>query len=345
MIDVNRDGEVWVFAEQHGGKLEDTPIELMSKARHLADTLGVKLAVALLGDNVKELGTKLIQHGADKVYLAEHPQLGIYQTNSYAKVMCNLIHKHKPQIVLYGATIAGRDLAPRIASAIKAGLTADCTDLQIGDHETAKDKKLHKNLLFQIRPAFGGNIIATIINLDRWPQMATVREGVMVPAEPDTKRKGKIVEEKVQLTEQDLPLKILAEQKRRKKVDLKAARIIVAGGAGLGNKDNFKLIWDLANCLGAAPAATRAAVDLGFIDHDHQVGQTGTTVRPSLYIAVGISGQIQHQAGMSQSQKIVAVNSDPDAPIFNIAHYKIVGDLNAVVPLMIKTIKEKGIKD
>jgi len=343
MIDVNRDGEVWVFAEQHGGKLEDTPIELMSKARHLADTLGVKLAVALLGDNVKELGTKLIQHGADKVYLAEHPQLGIYQTNSYAKVMCNLIHKHKPQIVLYGATIAGRDLAPRIASAIKAGLTADCTDLQIGDHETAKDKKLHKNLLFQIRPAFGGNIIATIINLDRWPQMATVREGVMVPAEPDTKRKGKIVEEKVQLTEQDLPLQILAEQKRRKKVDLKAARIIVAGGAGLGNKDNFKLIWDLANCLGAAPAATRAAVDLGFIDHDHQVGQTGTTVRPSLYIAVGISGQIQHQAGMSQSQKIVAVNSDPDAPIFNIAHYKIVGDLNAVIPMMIKAIREKSI--
>jgi electron transfer flavoprotein alpha subunit len=345
MIDVNRKGEVWVFAEQHGGKLEDTPIELMSKARHLADTLGVELAAALLGDNVKELGTKLIQHGADKVYLAEHPQLGAYQTNSYAKVMYDLIHKHKPQIVLYGATVAGRDLAPRIASATKAGLTADCTDLQIGDHETAKDKKLHKNLLFQIRPAFGGNIIATIINLDRWPQMATVREGVMVPAEQDAKRKGEIIEEDVQLTEQDLPLQILAEQKRRKKVDLKAARIIVAGGAGVGSKDNFKLIWDLANCLGAAPAATRAAVDLGFIDHDHQVGQTGTTVRPSLYIAIGISGQIQHQAGMSQSQKIVAVNSDPEAPIFNIAHYKIVGDLNTVVPMMIKAVKEKGIKE
>jgi electron transfer flavoprotein alpha subunit len=345
MIDVNRKGEVWVFAEQHGGKLEDTPIELMSKARHLADTLGVELAATLLGDNVKALGTKLIHHGADKVYLAEHPLLGTYQTNSYAKVMYDLIHKHEPQIVLYGATVAGRDLAPRIASATKAGLTADCTDLQIGDHETARDKKLHKNLLFQIRPAFGGNIIATIINLDRWPQMATVREGVMVPAEEDKKRKGKIVEEKVQLTEQDLPLQILAEQKRQKKVDLKAARIIVAGGAGLGSKDNFKLIWDLANCLGAAPAATRAAVDLGYIDHDHQVGQTGTTVRPGLYIAVGISGQIQHQAGMSQSQKIVAVNSDPDAPIFNIAHYKIVGDLNTVVPMMIKAIKEKGIKE
>ncbi len=345
MIDVNREGEVWVFAEQHYGRLEDTPIELMSKARHLADTLGVKLAAALLGDNIKSLGAELIQHGADKVYLAEHPQLGTYQTNSYAKVMYDLIHKHKPQIVLYGATIAGRDLAPRIASATKAGLTADCTDLQIGDHETAKDKKLHKNLLFQIRPAFGGNIIATIINLDRWPQMATIREGVMAPAEPDPRRKGRIVEEKIQLNEHDLPVQILAEQKRPKKVDLKAARIIVAGGAGVGSRDNFKLIWDLANCLGAAPAATRAAVDLGFIDHDHQVGQTGTTVRPSLYIAVGISGQIQHQAGMSQSRKIIAVNSDPDAPIFNIAHYKIVGDLNTVVPMIIKAVREKGIKE
>ncbi len=345
MIEVNREGEVWVFAEQHNGKLEDTPIELMSKARHLADTLGVKLAAAVLGNNVKDLATKLIHYGADKVYLADDPLLSAYQTNSYAKVMYNLIHKHEPQIVLYGATIAGRDLAPRIASAAKAGLTADCTDLQIGDHQTIKDKKLHKNLMFQIRPAFGGNIIATIINLDRWPQMATVREGVMPAPEADTTHSGEIVKEKVQLSQQELPLEILDEHKCPKKVDLKAARIIVAGGAGVGSKDNFKLIWDLANCLGAAPAASRAAVDLGFIDHDHQVGQTGTTVRPSLYIAVGISGAIQHQAGMSQSQKIVAINNDPDAPIFGIAHYKIIGDLNEVVPLMIKSIKEKGIKD
>lgn len=345
MIEVNRKGEVWVFAEQHDGQLEDTPVELMSKARSLANTLGVKLAALLAGDGVKDLTTKLIQYGADKVYLAEHPLLKTYQTNSYAKVIYELIHKHKPQIVLYGATVAGRDLAPRIASATRAGLTADCTDLQIGDHTTAKDKKLHKNLLFQIRPAFGGNIVATIINPERWPQMATVREGVMPMTEPDVKRKGQIVEEKVTLAQSDLPLEILEEHKRPKKVDLKAARIIVAGGAGVGSKDNFKLIWDLANCLGAAPAATRAAVDLGFIDHDHQVGQTGTTVRPSLYIAVGISGAIQHQAGMSQSQKIVAINNDPEAPIFNIAHYKIIGNLNKVVPMMIKDIKEKGIKE
>ncbi|MDD5327355.1 MAG: electron transfer flavoprotein subunit alpha/FixB family protein [Phycisphaerae bacterium] len=345
MIDVNRQGEVWVFAEQHNGHLEDTPIELMSKARRLADTLGVKLAAAVLGNGAKDIAAKLIHYGADKVYLAEHPLLGVYQTNSYAKVIYDLIHKYQPQIVLYGATVAGRDLAPRVASAAKAGLTADCTDLQIGDHQAGKDGETHKNLLFQIRPAFGGNIIATIINYDRWPQMATVREGVMPMPEPDTGRKGEIIVEKVQLSQQELPLEILEEHKRPKKVNLKAARVIVAGGAGVGSKDNFKLIWDLANCLGAAPAATRAAIDMGFIDSDHQVGQTGTTVRPSLYIAVGVSGAIQHQAGMSGSQKIIAINNDPDAPIFQIAHYKILGDLNVVVPKIIKTLKEKSIKE
>ncbi len=343
MANVNRPGEVWVFAEQHNGQLEDTPLELLGKARRLADTLSVKLAAILLGDNVKELATKLTHYGADKVYLVEHPLLTAYQATSFAKVMSGLINKHKPQIVLYGATTTGRDLAPRIASAIKAGLTADCTDLQIGDHTTAADKKLHKNLLFQIRPAFGGNIIATIINLERWPQMATVREGVMPMPAPDVTRRGEIITESVKLTAQDLPLEILQEHKRPKKVNLKAARIIVAGGAGVGSKESFELIWDLANCLGAAPAGSRAAVDLGFIDSDHQVGQTGTTVRPALYIAVGISGAIQHQAGMSQSQKIIAINNDPDAPIFNISHYKIAGDLNKVVPLMIKAIKEKPI--
>jgi electron transfer flavoprotein alpha subunit len=344
MIEVNRQGEVWVFAEQHGGRLEDTPLELMSKARHLADTLQVKLAAVLLGDEVASLGAKLVQHGADKVYLVEDKALGTYQTNSYARTIFDLIHRHKPQIVLYGATVAGRDLAPRIASAAKAGLTADCTDLQIGDHTTAKDGAVHRNLLFQIRPAFGGNIIATIINYDRWPQMATVREGVMPMPQPEARRRGEIVRESIKPANGDLPLEILEEHTRPKKVDLKAARVIVAGGAGVGSRDNFKLVWDLANCLGAAPGATRAAVDLGFIDHDHQVGQTGTTVRPSLYIAVGISGAIQHQAGMAQSQKIVAINNDPDAPIFNVAHYRIVGDLNDVVPRMIKAIKEKGVK-
>lgn len=344
MIDVNRQGEVWVFAEQHNGSLEDTPLELLSRARRLADILAVPLGVILPGNKAKPLAERLIHCGADKVYLAEHPLLERYQATSYARVIYDLIHKHKPQIVLYGATVTGRDLAPRIASAAKAGLTADCTDLQIGDHTTS-DGHLHNNLLFQIRPAFGGNIIATIINFDRWPQMATVREGVMPMPTPNPERKGKIISEKVHLSENDLPLEILEEHTRPKKVNLKAARIIVAGGAGVGSKENFRLIWNLANCLGAAPAGTRAAVDLGFIDHDHQVGQTGTTVRPSLYIAVGISGAIQHQAGMHQSRKIVAINNDPQAPIFDVAHYKIVGDLNEIVPKMIKAVKEKEFKE
>ena len=341
MIGVNKKGEVWVFAEQHYGKLEDTGLELMSRGRELADQLGVKLGVMLLGDKVKSMVDKLYHYGADSVYLAEHPLLEHYQTKGYSRVICEMIHKHEPQIVLYGATACGRDLAPHIASAVKAGLTADCTDLQIGRHEIKKTGEKFENLLMQIRPAFGGNIIATIINYDRWPQMATVREGVMPMPEPDGNRKGQLIEEKVSLTQDDLPLAILQEHLQEKKVNLKASRVIVAGGAGVGSKDNFKLIYDLANCLGAAPGATRAAIDLGFIDRDHQIGQTGTTVRPSLYIAAGISGAIQHQAGMSDSQKIIAINNDPDAPIFGVAHYKIVGDLNNVIPMMVKAIKEK----
>jgi electron transfer flavoprotein alpha subunit len=339
MISVNRKGDVWVFAEQHDGKLEDIGLELLGRARMLADSLGVKAAAVLIGDEVKPLAEKLCHYGADKIYILEHPLLEHYQANSYSRVIYDLVHKNKPQIMIYGATPCGRDLAPRVASATKAGLTADCTDLQIGDHE---DKNVvHKNLLFQIRPAFGGNIIATIINYNRWPQMATVREGVMPMPEPITVRKHEIVIEKVHVSQDDLPLEILNERKREKKVNLKASRIVVSGGAGVGSKENFRLIWDLANALGAAPGATRAAVDLGFIDRDHQVGQTGTTVRPSLYVAVGISGAIQHQAGMSGSQKIVAINNDPEAPIFDIAHYKIVGDLNEVVPKMIKAIKAR----
>ena len=339
MISVNPKGEVWVFAEQHEGKLEDIGLELLGRARILGDKLGVKVGAVLIGDEIKSLAEKLCHYGADKVYVLEHPLLEHYQANSYGKVIDDLVHKYQPQIMIYGATACGRDLAPRVASAIKAGLTADCTDLQIGDHES-KDK-MYKNLLLQIRPAFGGNIIATIINYDRWPRMATVREGVMPMPELITARKHEIVAETVHVTHNDLPLEILNEHKREKKVNLKASRIVVSGGAGVGSKENFKLVWDLANALGAAPGATRAAVDLGFIDRDHQVGQTGTTVRPSLYIAIGISGAIQHQAGMSDSQKIIAINNDPQAPIFDIAHYKIVGDLNEIVPKMIKAIKAR----
>jgi electron transfer flavoprotein alpha subunit len=341
MISVNPKGEVWVFAEQHEGKLEDIGLELLGRARMLGDKLGVKVGAVLIGNQIKSLAEKLFHYGADNVYVIENPLLEHYQTNSYSKVIYDLIHKYEPQIMIYGASSCGRDLAPRVASAIKAGLTADCTDLQIGDHENKSEGKVYKNLLLQIRPAFGGNIIATIINYDRWPQMATVREGVMPMPTPDAKRKGQIIAEKITMQKTELPIEILREHKREKKVNLKASRIVVAGGAGVGSKDNFKLVWELANALGAAPGATRAAVDLGFIDRDHQIGQTGTTVRPSLYIAIGISGAIQHQAGMSDSQKIIAINNDPTAPIFDVAHYKIVGDLNEVVPKMIKAIKAR----
>jgi electron transfer flavoprotein alpha subunit len=339
MIEVNRKGEVWIFAEQEAGKLSDVPLELLSKGRELAATLGVPLSAALLGKGVAGLAQGLIARGADKVYLVEDGRLEHYQATGYAKAMCDLIEKHKPQICLFGATAIGRDLAPTVASAMKCGLTADCTDLQIGDHADHATKEEHKNLLLQIRPAFGGNIIATIVNPRRWPQMATVREGVMRLAEADAKRKGQVIREKAGLDGLALPLEFHEVRRRPKKVNLKAARIIVAGGAGMGGKENFRLVWDLANVLGAAAAGSRAAVDLGYIDHDHQVGQTGTTVRPALYIACAISGAVQHRAGMQESAKILAINSDREAPIFSVAHYGIVGDVADVIPRLIKAVR------
>ncbi len=339
MIEVNRQGEVWVFAEAEDGKLSDVPLELMSKGKSLAEKLSVPLAAVLPGKGVRPLADKLVAHGADKVYLVEDDKLSHYQTSGYAKVVCGLISEHKPQVVMYGATPIGRDLAPSVASAMKCGLTADCTDLQIGDHTEPVSKTEHKNLLFQIRPAFGGNIIATIVNYDRWPQMATVREGVMPMTEPDESRKGEIIDCTAKLDGLTLPLEIIESHRREKAVNLKAARIIVAGGAGVGSRENFKLIWDLAGCLGAEVGGSRAAVDLGYVNSDHQVGQTGTTVRPALYIACGISGAVQHRAGMAESAKIIAINTDADAPIFGVAHYGIVGDLNEVLPKMIKAVR------
>ncbi len=341
MIEVNRNGEVWVFAEQIDGKLSDVSLELLGRGRELAQKLSVKLGAVLAGRSVSEAAKELGYYGADRVYMVDNDDLDIYQTNSYTKVICELISKYKPQIMLYGATHIGRDLAPRVASTMRAGLTADCTDLQIDDYTESKSGEVHKNLLQQIRPAFGGNIIATIINYDRWPQMATVREGVMPMPEKDIKRAAEIIAEECYLTAADLPLTIMDRHVAKKKVNLKAARIIVAGGAGVGSKDNFKHIWDLAHVLGGEAAGSRAAVDLGYIDHDHQVGQTGTTVRPALYIAVGISGAIQHVAGMSESARIIAVNNDPEAPIFSVANYGIVGDYQDVLPKMIKAIRAR----
>lgn len=339
---VNRKGEVWVFAEQEDGKLHDVGLELLSKGRELADRLGVKLASCLLGSKVENLAPVLIAHGADKVYLADDSNLSHYQTTSYAKVLIDLVERQEPQIFIIGATPLGRDLAPRCASALKSGLTADCTDLEIGEHTEPRDKQTYTDLLQQIRPAFGGNIIAWIVNFDRWPQMATVREGVMRMPEADASRKGEIVKVDVQLAAEDILLELIERHVAEKRVDLKKARVIVAGGAGIGSKDDFRLLWDLANVLGGAVGASRAAVDNGWIDKDHQIGQTGTTVRPALYIAAGISGAVQHRAGMTESAKILAINSDPHAPIFEVANYGIVADFKEVIPKLIQAIKAKG---
>ena len=342
MIEPNPKGEVWLFAEQEDEHLADTALELCGKARELADRLGVKVGAILLGNNVRELSYLLIARGVDNVYYVHDRRLEYFRTLPYAHATCTLITKHKPQIVLYGATALGRDLAPRIASELRAGLTADCTDLQIGEYTDPKTKKHYTNLLHQIRPAFGGNIIATIINHDRWPQMATVREGVMRLTDGDPGRTGRIIEDQVEFNDLHLAVKLIERHRVPKKVNLKAARIIVAGGGGVGSKANFKLVHDLAGVLGAAVGASRAAIDSDFIGKEHQIGQTGTTVRPALYVACGISGAVQHRAGMEESAKIIALNWDKEAPIFGVAHYGIVGDLNKTIPMMIKAIRERG---
>jgi len=342
MIEPNRQGEVWVYAEQEDGSLNEVALELCGKARQLADELGVGVGAVLPGDDVRPLAQRLIAHGVDNVYVVQDKRLRHYQTGPYSEAICRMIEKHRPQIMIYGATALGRDLAPRVASQMRAGLTADCTDLQISDVTDAKTKVEHKNLLLQIRPAFGGNIIATIVNYDWWPQMATVREGVMAMQSPDDGRTGKIVDESVELDPGLFAVKLIDRHVEPRKVNLKGARVIVAGGGGVGTKENFKLVHELAGAVAGAVGASRAAVDAGLIGKEHQIGQTGTTVRPALYIAVGISGAVQHRAGMEESAKVLAINSDPEAPIFSAAHYGIVGDFREIVPKMIRAIKERG---
>jgi electron transfer flavoprotein alpha subunit len=335
---MGRTREVWVFVEQENCRVVDVSLELLSKARELAEELDGRVVALLLGHGVGELTARIIHQGADVVYVADHAELAIYRTLPYARVVIDLVKEHNPYILLFGATPVGRDLAPRVASACWAGLTADCTGLQIGDF-VHRDEK-YEDLLYQIRPAFGGNIIATIVNPKMHPQMATVREGVMRLGEIDPTRHGTVVAVEPQLEPSDLALEVIARETRLPTCDLKGASIIVAGGAGVGSKENFRLIYELAEMLGAEVGASRAAVDAGYATQEHQVGQTGTTVRPRLYIACGISGAVQHRAGMDQSSKIIAINTDPDAPIFQIAHYKIVGDLNEVIPEMIRALRD-----
>jgi electron transfer flavoprotein alpha subunit len=335
-------GEVWVYAEEDWSELKEIGIELLSKGRELADNLGTRLCSVLIGSKIAKHADVLFEYGADKVYVCDEASLEHYDTVKYAKVMGDLIGEYKPEIVLYGASTQGRDLAPRIASKLRVGLTADCTDLQIGDYKHT-DGNQYKNILYQIRPAFGGNIIATIVSPKHRPQMATVREGVMpIPPRQDG-RKGEAVRFDPALTNLKNVTQILKREKTEKRVNLKGAQIIVSGGYGVGSRDGFNNVRELAAVLGAEVGASRAAVDAGFVEKDHQVGQTGTTVRPKLYIACGISGSVQHRAGMDQSAKIVAINNDPDAPILSIAHYGIIGDLHEVIPKIIEDIKKRRV--
>jgi len=333
--------DVWVFVEQEDGKIADVSLELLNKGQELAQQLNGQVCGVLCGYQLDGLAEQAIHHGADCVFVADHVELEDYRTLPYARVASDLVRDRQPYIFLLGASPIGRDLAPRIASSVRCGLTADCTDLQIGDYESKKEKKVYKDLLYQIRPAFGGNIIATIVNPNTRPQMATVREGVMRRKEPDSARTGRIERIDPRFEERDLVLQVLSREVREATVNLKSAPVIVAGGAGVGSKENFDLVEDLANLLGGQVGASRAAVDAGYVTREHQVGQTGVTVRPRLYIAAGISGAIQHRAGMNESSKIIAINTDPNAPIFQVAHYKIVGDVEQVLPMLIKALREK----
>lgn len=322
---------VWVFAEQRAGMLTRVARQLVGKARELTDTLGAKAVAVLLGHNVDTLAQELIWCGADEVLVADHPLLERYRTDAYTKVFASLVQEKKPEIVLFGATHIGRDLAPRVAQRLHTGLTADCTGLDIDESE---------RLLLQTRPAFGGNIMATIACPRHRPQMATVRPGVMRALPEDKTHTGEITRVEVDLAETDLMTKILEIVKEGKHtVDLEEAKVIVTGGRGLGGPDGFKLIEQLAALLGGAVGASRATVDAGWISHDHQVGQTGKTVHPELYIACGVSGAIQHQAGMKDAKYIIAINKDPSAPIFQIADFGVVGDLYKVIPALIKEIE------
>ena len=324
--------DVWVFCEQRNGVIQSVAYELLGKGRELADSLGVELCGVLLGENMKKASQDAIHRGANKVYLVDSPKLKHYQAEPYSKVLIKLIRQYKPEIVLCGATSTGRSLISRVAIGIHAGLTADCTGLEI-------DKK--ERLLLQTRPAFGGNIMATIICPNHRPQMSTVRHKVMKEAEINLHHKGKVIENSFDEETYFSRTKLLdIVEEIEETVNLTEADIIVSGGRGLQNPENFKIIEDLAKVLGGAVGASRAAVDSNWKTYSHQVGQTGKTVCPKIYIACGISGQIQHLVGMQSSDIIVAINKDPHAPIFNVATYGIVGDLFEIVPELTKKFKE-----
>lgn len=333
-----------VYCEIEDGRVADVSLELLTKGRALAQRLGVKLEALVVGSNLDGVEDQIFPYGADLIYKVDDARLYPYTSNPHASVLINLFKEIEPQIALMGATCIGRDLGPRVSSALHSGLTADCTALEIGDHKDAKSGMEYKDLLYQIRPAFGGNIVATIVNPDHRPQMATVREGVMKKEIANPDHRGEVVnlDAHKYVSDEDFAVEIIDRQIAKSKINIKGAPIIVAGGYGVGSKENFQLLFDLADTLGAEVGASRAAVDAGFVEHERQIGQTGVTVRPKLYIACGISGQIQHIAGMQESSIIISINNDPDAPINKIADYVITGDIESVVPKLIKYYKKNS---
>ncbi len=336
---------VFVYLETEEGQVAEVSLELLTKGRALADELKCRLEAVAAGDNLKGIEKQVMSYGVDTLYLADDKRLFPYQTLPHTSVVVKLFQEKKPQIVLMGATSIGRDLGPRVSSALHSGLTADCTSLEIGDHYVRKTDTKYENLLYQIRPAFGGNIIATIINPDCRPQMATVREGVMKKEVYNSSHKGKVINLNVAdyVKDEDFVVEIIERHIEKSRLNIKGSSIVIAGGYGVGSKENFQLLHELAEVLGGEVGASRAAVDAGFAEAERQIGQTGLTVRPKLYIACGISGQIQHRAGMEQSAQIISINTDPDAPVNMIADYVITGDVAEVIPKMIKYYK-KNIK-
>ena len=335
---------VFVYCEIEEGTVADVSLELLTKGRALATKLGVKLEAIALGEGLKDVEKQVFPYGVDVLWVGDDARLAPYTTLPHTKMLVRLFDAEKPQVALMGATSVGRDLGPRVSSALHSGLTADCTSLEIGEYTDAKSGKKYENLLYQIRPAFGGNIVATIVNPECRPQMATVREGVMKKEILSPTYQGEVIRHDVKkyVADTDYVVKVIERHVEKAKNNLKGSPIIIAGGYGVGSKENFNLLFDLAKELHAEVGASRAAVDAGFADHDRQIGQTGVTVRPKLYIACGISGQIQHIAGMQESGIIISINNDPDAPINTIADYVINGSIEEVVPKMIKYYKQNS---
>lgn len=335
---------LFVYCEIEDGIIADVSLELLTKGRSLANQLNCQLEAIVAGSNLKDIEKQVLPYGVDKLHVFDAEGLYPYTSLPHTAILVNLFKAEQPQVCLMGATVIGRDLGPRVSSALFSGLTADCTSLEIGDHEDKKAGKVYKNLLYQIRPAFGGNIVATIVNPENRPQMATVREGVMKKEILDKNYQGEVIHHDASkfVADTDYVVKVIERHIEKAKHNLKGSPIVVAGGYGMGSKEGFNMLFDLAKVLNGEVGASRAAVDAGFADHDRQIGQTGVTVRPKLYIACGISGQIQHIAGMQESSMIISINNDPDAPINTIADYVINGTVEEVVPKMIKYYKRNS---